>query len=78
MLYTYTRRRDLPALECFVGSADPEKGLFLMEGGPNCRRGLAVDQFGMQLTKLSKKLILLESFFIASLEGKIEANLSEL
>jgi hypothetical protein len=54
MLYTYTRRRDLPAVECFVGGADPDKGLFLMEGGPNCRRGLAVDQFGMQLTKLSK------------------------
>jgi hypothetical protein len=54
LLYTYTQRRDLPSHECFVGEADAKAGLFLMEAGVNCRRGLAVSQFGMQLTKKSK------------------------
>ena len=53
-LFTVTRRHDVNVVECFVGVADDKKGLFLMESGTNCRRGLSVSQYGMQLTKKSK------------------------
>ncbi len=63
-MYAYTRRRDtdLDVFECFVGKASGVAGsndsseIFLMEGGPNCKRGLRVEEFGMRLTKQSELL----------------------
>ena len=65
LLYTYTRRTHNPRHECFVGrvtfhhlhshliTPQVENGgrILLAEGGPNCRRGLRVDMFGMELSK---------------------------
>lgn len=52
-LFTYTKRRDVPGYECFIGSVDQMNGIYLIEGGVNCRRGLRVTSFGMKLTKKS-------------------------
>jgi len=53
LLFTYTRRKDLQSLECFVGSTDEDGQLYLIESGPYCKRGLAVTQYGMELHKTS-------------------------
>jgi len=51
LLYTYTRRTHNPRHECFVGQVENGGRILLAEGGPNCRRGLRVDMFGMELSK---------------------------
>jgi len=51
LLYTYTRRIHNPRHECFVGRVEREGRILLAEGGTNCRRGLRVDMFGMELSK---------------------------
>eukprot|EP00095_Tigriopus_kingsejongensis_P012515 maker-scaffold455_size166772-snap-gene-0.31 protein:Tk12515 transcript:maker-scaffold455_size166772-snap-gene-0.31-mRNA-1 annotation:"hypothetical protein L798_09419" len=53
LLFTYTKRRDVPGYECFIGSVDPTGGIYLIEGGVDCRRGLRVAAFGMKLTQRS-------------------------
>ncbi|XP_059091808.1 uncharacterized protein LOC131887268 isoform X2 [Tigriopus californicus] len=52
-LFTYTKRRDVPGYECFIGSVDHMNGIYLIEGGVDCRRGLRVTSFGMKLSKRS-------------------------
>ena len=54
LLYTYTRRRDIPGYECFVGHVGEDGQVSLAEGGTNCKRGLRVHLFGMKLTKRSE------------------------
>ena len=59
LLYTYTRRLDTatPTYECFVGQGagqGAEQQLSLAEAGPDCRRGLRPDTFGMQLRRTSR------------------------
>ena len=56
LLYAYTRRRDVEGFECFVGEAYPSDGggIFLIEGGKDCKRGLRVQDYGMSLSKRRK------------------------
>lgn len=69
LLYTYTRRRDVPNVyECFVGGssmaasdrlgASPnssiQRKISIIESGFNCKRGLNVNDYGMPLTKKRK------------------------
>ena len=70
LLYTYTKRRDVPNVyECFVGGstmakADANLGgkenetskrkISIIESGYNCKRGLNVHEYGMPLTKQRK------------------------
>ena len=69
LLYTYTRRRDLPNIyECFVGGSSmtasdrlgtngnstSQRKISIIESGFNCKRGLNVNEYGMPLTKKRK------------------------
>jgi len=54
LMYTYTKRLDVPGYECFVGQADGRGEVTLAEGGADCRRGLRVQHQGMTLTKRSE------------------------
>ena len=67
-LFTMTRRRDVDVgvVECFVGFYDEQKGLFLMESGPTCRRGLPAVQKRMLLTKKSKVFAFVDAKIIMS------------
>ena len=51
LLYTYTRRKDVMGFECFIGTYNEKGKLFLMEGGSDCKRGLRVTKYGMELEK---------------------------
>ncbi len=57
LLYAYVRRRDIEGYECFVGEATKPggEGVSLIEGGRNCKRGLRVSDYGMRLSKRSKR-----------------------
>ena len=74
LLYTYTRRRDLPNVyECFVGGSSmaasdrldanlntgSQRKISIIESGFNCKRGLNVNEYGMPLTKKRELLILI-------------------
>lgn len=51
LLYTYTRRKDIPGYECFVAHVGQDGRVSLAEGGSDCKRGMRVHLFGMKLTK---------------------------
>ena len=75
LLYTYTRRRDVPNVyECFVGGSSMAKSdrlnasvnsrsqrkISIIESGFNCKRGLNVNEYGMPLTKKRKLFVLIK------------------
>ncbi|XP_030746317.1 uncharacterized protein LOC115875083 [Sitophilus oryzae] len=53
LLYTYTERKDVAdgTYECFVGSINSDKEIYIKEAGEHCQRNINPSLYGMKLTK---------------------------
>jgi hypothetical protein len=51
LVYTYTRRRDVPGSECFVGVTLDDERNVVTEAGENCERGHQPTKYGMTLRR---------------------------
>lgn len=54
LVYTYTKRQDLPGNECFVGVTIDENQNMVTEAGQNCERGHQPLKYGMTLQRQAK------------------------
>lgn len=51
VIYTYTRRLDIPLYECFVGALYTDNEIFIKEAGEHCQRDVDPYRYGMQLNQ---------------------------
>lgn len=51
VIYTYTRRLDIPTYECFVGALYTDNEIFIKEAGEHCQRDVDPYRYGMQLNQ---------------------------